>query len=563
MSERTFEQRRFTLHPAIFWQLINRQSGTREKALLEAVMNSIDAGATEVRLSVDAERYSVVDDGRGFESETVISEFFAQFGTPHEDGDAVYGTFRIGRGQLMSFSVNTWRSGPFRMTVDVKRLGDSFEFEKDLPHQPGCRIEGVWYDRMRPSELAATRRALKDLVAWAPVPVFLDGKQLNKRPETGQWDVETEDAYIRFKDSGGLVVYNLGVLVREYPAYTYGTAGIVVSKKALSLNTARNDILQSHCPVWKRVAKILREQGGARSLKKPRLTEGERDALARAYAYGERRYGEIASAKLVTDITGRATTLGRLGQERAVSLGPSPATTVAETAHQRRLAFVLAPETLERFDVESLEEFLALLTKRWRKEFRIDGPWSRIKIVPFEELAAQIGDAQEVLAPGDLTPRERAVLEAVGSRMSDLAWLLQRTNVLDGHRYSRRVCAGRSDTADGWTDGTSYIAINRRLLQEAADTGLPGFIAIVLLLLHEMIHDESSQGSHLHGPEFYEAYHTLVADHGQELVGDLAVRMFKAYLSRLERDEKRISRKALRQADLLAADPSGTGSKTP
>lgn len=45
------EQRTFKLHPAIIYQIIQAQSGTLGKALLELVMNSIDAGPPVATLS--------------------------------------------------------------------------------------------------------------------------------------------------------------------------------------------------------------------------------------------------------------------------------------------------------------------------------------------------------------------------------------------------------------------------------------------------------------------------------------------------------------------------------
>lgn len=82
------ENRSFRMHPALLWSVIQSQAGTPEKALLEAVMNAVDAGATFCEVKVDELGYSVRDDGRGFQSRNEIEDFFETFGTPHKEGDA-------------------------------------------------------------------------------------------------------------------------------------------------------------------------------------------------------------------------------------------------------------------------------------------------------------------------------------------------------------------------------------------------------------------------------------------------------------------------------------------
>ena len=117
------EKREFKLHKDILWSIIQSQSGTLGKAVLELVMNSIDAGATSVDITLSGKNISVSDDGKGFTNRGEIEQFFETFGTPHTKGDATYGRFRMGRGQIMAFSKNDWQSGEFAMQVDIKNCG--------------------------------------------------------------------------------------------------------------------------------------------------------------------------------------------------------------------------------------------------------------------------------------------------------------------------------------------------------------------------------------------------------------------------------------------------------
>ena len=109
----------FQMHPDLLRSVIRKQAGSLDKAILEAVMNSIDAGSSSVNIQLLTDKVIITDDGRGFRDAQEIQDFFATFGTPHKEGDATYGKFRMGRGQMFAFGKNTWRTGTFQMDVDV------------------------------------------------------------------------------------------------------------------------------------------------------------------------------------------------------------------------------------------------------------------------------------------------------------------------------------------------------------------------------------------------------------------------------------------------------------
>ncbi|MFK5108744.1 ATP-binding protein, partial [Klebsiella pneumoniae] len=56
----------FVMHPELLRSVIQRQAGSLSKAVLEAVMNSIDAGATRIDVDFDANYVTIKDDGKGF-----------------------------------------------------------------------------------------------------------------------------------------------------------------------------------------------------------------------------------------------------------------------------------------------------------------------------------------------------------------------------------------------------------------------------------------------------------------------------------------------------------------
>lgn len=76
----------------------------------------------------------------------------------------------------------------------------------------------------------------------------------------------------------------------------------------------------------------------------------------------------------------------------------------------------------------------------------------------------------------------------------------------------RRIVVGESGTSDAWTDSSTYIAINREILDEAYSGGVKGLTRIANILIHEYCHDEASIGDHNHNNEFYQRFHDAVTN---------------------------------------------------
>lgn len=247
------------MHPDMLFSIIKSQAGTFDKAILELMMNAVDAGATEARFDFDGKTFVMQDDGKGFRDRQEIEAFFETFGTPHSQGDAVFGRFRMGRGQVMGFTRNRWRSGAFSMHVDIREKGLEYDLQTLPETVAGCRIEGELYDPMSPSDTLRTIDGLTDMCKYLPIPAFINGKRVSLAMDSVKWTFEDDDAYYLLRpQSNSLEAYNLGVLVRSYyGAQAMGVGGLVVSKKPLQVNFARNDILVSSCEVWKRISAKL------------------------------------------------------------------------------------------------------------------------------------------------------------------------------------------------------------------------------------------------------------------------------------------------------------------
>lgn len=496
------ELREFKIHPHLLRDVIERQAGSIEKATLEGVMNSIEADATTIEVTLDLNRLVIKDNGRGFQLQDEIEQFFETFGTPHTESERkVWAEFRMGRGQLFSFGRNTWRTGTFRMSIDIRNMGNElrYELETGLENYPGCEITIELYDPLSDRDIFHTTNEIGNYVKYVDVPVTVNEKTVNTPPSKSKWDKINDDAFIRFSDNGRLAVYNLGVLVCNFSQSKFGVAGTVVSKQRLKVNFARNDII-STCPVWKRIKKILDATGGRRIKKKLALNDAEREALINRFLSGAANPWEYKQTKLFPDITGTVWSINGIARQGFTLWSTAPSfDRAADTLIQQGRCLVFNDSILDAFDVRDNPNEL------FRKFYFA---YNLFKYIDFRTIKATVNLSASEIPPNQYTPTE-------------IVWLTLLKTIYNGitsYVQQRKIKIGLSQTADAWTDGATYITVSRRFLAQHPyvdrHTGRAharSFIRAAQVLAHEICHDGEDCLTSLHGPEFDQAYRKLDA----------------------------------------------------
>ena len=252
--------------------------------------------------------FDCVDDGTGFASREDVVRYFGRFGTPHQEGDATYGRFRLGRGQIMAHARTEWVSNRWSMQVDTRVMGYSYELEDLQEPSNGCSITGTWYEALNDLELMSAVQEIRDLVRYTPISVELNGRVITRNPASEKWDFEDDFAYYRAKEEGPVSIYNQGVLIRHDSSHVWGAGGLIVSKKAINLNVSRTEILRKTCPVWKPIAKEFRRLAEAVSAKlgDHRKTEARREKSARSLLSGDENICEVfAKEEVITLLPGK------------------------------------------------------------------------------------------------------------------------------------------------------------------------------------------------------------------------------------------------------------------
>ena len=583
---------RFEMHPRLLWDVITMQAGSIEKSLLEGIMNSIDAGASGIAVGVDEGRISIVDDGRGFADRSEVDRFFKVFGQPHGDGDAVYGRFRMGRGQLFAFGRNVWRSRLFRMTVDLDPAADpgdevlGFDLEETAEDHPGCAISVELRDPLRGNSVEHVVRNLARAVRHAPVAVSINGTLVTRDDEA--WDHEDDDVRVALRDGSVLSVYNLGILVCDIPSRRIGIAGTLVSKRRLKVNFARNQVMDD-CAVWRRTGPVLKNLADRARKGRARLTDMDREALAEAMATGDVPPYRFMKAKAFTDVQGTHHHLdGLLGLARKRFSHWELGGRTGERAHESGSAFVFADATLDRFGARGTTDLLEIVRDGLKasestasKETGGDGryPWSdaltrterlaeTAEHVAPEALALEYDGEAEEVPPEGLSRKERGIVEGLQAAADVIHRMLSKPGDQLRARMPHDVAAnpprlvrvGRSRKASAWTDGTSRIWIEEgEVCGEAAYTWCERHAALSGLLLHEYMHGGPDGDSHVHDEAFYRLMHDILID---TKVIDMAAKAFRDRIAEVSRKDPagttvRAQRRARRAEDLALAGFAG------
>lgn len=533
------EKRQFQMHAKLLYDVIRRQAGTLSKAILEGIMNSVDAGATECRITILPKRVTVSDDGKGFKNRDEIEKFFEVFGQPHDESEGkTYGTFRMGRGQMFAFGVNAWRTGKFSMSIDIQNDGLDYHLRDEAKNHKGCNIEIELYSQLMPSDLDSCIRDLEDWVKWCPIPVYINDQLISQNPAEAKWDFVTDEAYIKLKPTGGLAVYNLGVHVLTFQGYKYGTGGEVVSRRQVKVNFARNDI-QSDCEVWNVVKKLVDQKAAEKTTGKKALNDNERQRIVDRLLTGELSMSDARDLRVVTAATGRQYPISVFfnGHEWPRFTNAPKGNRKADKLMKSKIAFVVADETLDRFRCKTVQQLMekmaALESDSWRD-------WSKLlgKVAKFADQTKGMSDKYDVYLEDDLNPTEKLWIVLMRHAITRL-----RCN--DTKAAYRRLQIGHSDTAAGWTDGGSYICVGRKFLGRQ-QFDMPSFVRVGNLLLHEMCHNSPDMEDHDHDQAFFEEYH----DHSDS-VADFTLACYAHLPQAVNALNRKMTKKMLKDRDTV------------
>jgi len=543
---------KFEVDDAIIGDLIHSQSGTVSTAIRELVMNVFDAGSPSCHIRLGSKSFEVIDQGEGFGSRENIIKYFKRFGEPHKEGDALFGRFRIGRGQIMSLGDVTWHSGEFKMMTDVAKKGYGFNLTEDHDDiHNGCKVYGEFYHPINNWDLKNAKDEICKLVKYAEQGVTFNGIPISENDSTS-WDYEDEDVKIKWNPNrdDGIMLYSLGVFVKDINRHHYGVNADIVTKKSLKLNMARNEISEND-PLWKKICGILQEESikvGRNKAKSKNIDEDTRRNLIRQLIHDNIIFDEAQVMPLIRDCRGHNVLLNSLwNNKRPLTISPFAGSRVAERLATGKMVTVLHYDELRIWGVNSIKGLLQLIADKAngsRYQPCTRAYLNEIRVVPFDELAKGVSDKLTLLKPSDLNPRETSAKSALQYASGIMA---KRINYhVDEEIDKRRIVIGISEVADGWTDAISFIAIGQHMLK-LLDWGYYGAVQLATLMLHEYCHSKNDMGAHEHDFNFYERYHDISSAYKNEVLGHTALSLYTRYQSELMKRSEALPDEAYKQ----------------
>lgn len=515
----TSQMSTFTVAPNIIYSLIKAQAGSLAKAVLECIMNSVDAGATKVQIDYDTNHITIKDNGKGFKSLDEIKECFNVFGFDHTGQDRTYGQFGIGRAQMWNFCSTLWRTNTFSMDVDIKNKGLDYQIKENLEQNDGLTIIGKFYEKQSTTDLNHFQTELTMLAKYAQADVLLNDKIINKKPEKLKWQYETDEAWIDLKEHGELVVYNLGVKVKSFYCSVFGCGGTIVTKPnvRLSLNMARNDILVSECSIWKKLSKDIQKlsnthiakDNGKKALSNDQVKNIISQMVNNDYDF---TYESIYQMRLIPNIQNRKISLGGLIdiiKRKPFSFGDK-GDIILEKAHMSETTTILNNVVFDLFSCDNVDEFIekvVIIYKNYGRSYSLFNKKDCMaNYIDPENVKENYSTFYDIIPKKEYSDFEKVLLMAFsfGSK-----YLTTTFNYVTKNEIRERTLKiGHSDTALAWTDGHSHIVLTRELLKEARE-GFIGISKIAHVIAHEYVHDSANSGSHNHDIDFYNLYHDI------------------------------------------------------
>lgn len=561
MSISTVEQRKIALHPMAIYSFIKAQAGSLEKAIAEAVMNSIDAFATTISISINSTGFTIEDNGQGFQSVDEIAAWFESIGFPHdEENHRQYGKFGMGRAQMWAYASTVWTSNQFIMDVDVQKNGLDYSLDESVSSRfKGTSIKGKFYKHIDVSTLDHVIKGLKDLLQFAPTMITVNGVSVNKNPELMDWDIETPDVWIKLDRSmNKMSIYNAGILVNHFWRGKYNTdfSGLILTKpgKTLSLNIARTDVLTDECKVWKRIKEALPsignkpEKKAARSKVSPEVAK----SLIQKVTSGSASLFDVMDSEegygLLENVLGRSLDSSYFQsswnpfRDKPISVSPKN-DSFGKQAYKLKLAMVISKESLENCGL-TLDQLKALVNNELSLKIadkNNDHVWvqERLKALVAREYNANLTEMFpslvsdiKVISKSEMTESEKDCVRCLTKPLNDFRLkLLPAIKLVPGNTVdsdnnlpnlisalaSTYVCEMASDDVAAYVDGVG-ICFNRRKLKAYMDKGATSIASMLNDLLVSVILKN-------HIPEFVQLSSKTT------LVGDTSVVIAGAYYS--------------------------------
>lgn len=464
-------------------QLIFHQAGKLSKALMEAIQNALDAGASEIEITTipkecfryswtDVHEITIRDDGKGLDN---IDERFSVFARSNKTEEE-RGQFGIGRGQIFAKGITTWKTGDKTIIVDVQKdmlAGKpvGFDVSESVPID-GTEIHVKLYKK-EPFDMDLSHLMLianKVKLIWNGEVVESKLKRLIKRTEFDVYRTESDDGGVFLQDMYVCSLSSIGLTNMKYV--------INILSKEVKVNQARNEFITSHEEtknVLDQIKLFIKEQIVKRVKRARRADTTEKSFLTRRLS--TLSDDQIESIKTVPFI--------QQSNGQSISLAEMNEMTICTATDDSRLDDTLVQEGYIVVD-ERMVSQLRDLTRR--------GIIIPVEIMDEYDSGEEARVKYKPNVKGKDTPTSKRELELMLIAHVIMEYCVKHSWAIT---KKRRIYFGTSNKANAWTDGEQSITINKKYLKFNKDQLV---FLMIPIIVHEMTHTDTED---YHSDEFY------------------------------------------------------------
>ena len=245
---------------------------------------------------------------------------------------------------------------------------------------------------------------------------------------------------------------------------------------------------------------------------------------------------EMMNLAVLKDVRGHCVKMDQLRyagtQGRPVTVAMKADHRMGEILATRGSALVLHADNLNFWRCRTASDFLNMLKARAAesRDPSLVSVLDKLDLQTVESLSKDIDDTSEEVDEKTLNPRMQAALVAARKAADVLPAFI---NKQSGERVMPRyVRAGKSDTAEAWTDGKRIIWVDLRLLKNLhKDRYGADYLAGVLL--HEYGHAFENSKGHDHDFDFHHSFHEVALLKDKGVLGRVAEQMRRRYVASL------------------------------
>lgn len=463
----------FEMSKNLLKDVISKQTGSLTKAIKELVQNSRDAKATIIKIDITEESVIVEDNGRGMTPKD-IETYFRVFGeTAKRDNEEVDGQFGMGRGQIMNFGVCVWRTQKSKINVDIKKfLG--YELKQLKTNIKGCKVICTFREKMDWWERSRAKNDIKmDLLPSKNIKIVINNKKLE--PEIEMLEQFCNDKFDVFIHSTvSKRIYCRGLSVNTFHSNFKYCINVKVKAE---LNFARNEFLETD-PMYPEIRAKRNEVEELMTITKDNFDNREARQTLIFVKDGRVSLDSVIDKPIVRTATDKKLTIKQLiGKE--VMFGECD---IWSDDCMNRGHIVLHSDN---------EHLINILIRKLNLDINISD--KKPKDV------AKRGYHREF-------PEEKLKKNKIYGKIP-----VDMNNYIFkplGEDFERSVSLGESDIHIGWTDGSTYIYVDRKQIENSRNKE-EICMKVWQIICHEYAHDKNTEKKDYHSAEFYENYHEI------------------------------------------------------